>query len=233
MTINATSNIERLLPRWRAVSLVIGRRALSPEETRQKEKRYQIGEEGSVSFDILTVTPATLLRFDMANELLAIPDTEADDQDATAYREHYSLLLFIVGSRFRVPGPDAENIVHDVFLRFLRNRMRVHDERAWLVAAACNAARDYWRAPARREGGEMPERSISPGDGLAASIDVAELMETLPEKCRELLRLRYCDGCSAEELASTFSTTSGYAKLMVHRCLTAARALLVSVRRAE
>jgi RNA polymerase sigma factor (sigma-70 family) len=161
----------------------------------------------------------------VSNEVLA------PDRADVAYREHYALLHFIAAGRFRVPAPEAENVVHDVFVRFLRHQERISDDRAWLVAAVCNAARDYWRAPERRTDPDVPERGSSPVDALGASLDAATVLHQLPERCRDLLRRRFCDGSSSEELALTYATTIGYVKVMVHRCLTAARALLVGARR--
>lgn len=162
----------------------------------------------------------------MSSEALA----SADRADV-AYREHYGLLHFIAVARFHVPLPDAENVVHDVFVRFLRHQDRITNDRAWLVAAVCNAARDYWRAPERRTKADLPQRGASPVDALGAKVDVATLMHGLPDRCRDLLRRRFYYGCSSDELATTYATTTGYVKVMVHRCLTAARALLVGARR--
>ncbi len=184
-----------------------------------------------MAFAILGATPATAASAAMSDQLLMSSGAKADDRADNAFREHYSLLYFIAASRFRLPEPDAENVVQDVFVNFLRHRDHIDNERSWLVAAACNASRDYWRSPHRREQPVVPERSASPVDQISAALDVNALMRSLPGKCRELLRRRYCDGCSPDELAKLYATTSGYAKIMLHRCLTAARALLVVSRR--
>jgi RNA polymerase sigma factor (sigma-70 family) len=182
-----------------------------------------------VAFAILAATPASLSA--MSNHLLTPSGIDADERADAAFREHYALLFFIAASRFRLPEPDAENVVQDVFLQFLRHRHRITDDRAWLIAAACNASRDYWRSPQRGEGAALPERSIEPANTLAAQLDVKMLMRSLPDKCRDLLRHRYSDGSSIQELAARYTTTCGYVKVMVHRCLKAARALLVGSRR--
>jgi RNA polymerase sigma factor (sigma-70 family) len=163
----------------------------------------------------------------MSDHTLAPRETEPNEGADNAFRENYELLYFIAASRFRLPEPDAENVVQDVFLNYLRHRQHIANERSWLVAAACNASRDYWRSPHRREGRPIPERSTSPADRIAAHLDVKALMRSLPGKCRDLLHRRYCDGSSPAEIAQLYTTTTGYAKIMLHRCLTAARALLV------
>jgi RNA polymerase sigma factor (sigma-70 family) len=185
-----------------------------------------------MAFAILGDTPAAAPAAAMSDQLLMPRGTEADERADNAFREHYALLYFIAASRFRLPEPEAENVVQDVFVNFLRHRHHIANERSWLVAAACNASRDYWRSPHRREQPAVPERSASPVEQIAASLDVKALMRALPGKCRELLHRRYCDGCSPDELAKQYATTTGYAKIMLHRCLTAARALLVVSRRA-
>lgn len=224
MTTSANSTIEPLLARGCAAR-AISWRALSGQETDEPENRYQ-PKAGKVAFAILSGVSEP-----MADQALPSVGTDLEDRADAAYRNHYALLHFIAARRFGIPEADAENVVHDVFVRFLRHRNRIMDDRSWLVAAVCNASRDFWRAPERREEARVPEQTVSVSETLVAHLDVATLMGSLPEKCRNLLRRKFCDGCSSDELAVEYETTSGYAKLMVHRCLTAARALLVRVRR--
>jgi RNA polymerase sigma factor (sigma-70 family) len=223
-TTSASSSIERLLPRARAAVIGMGR-ALSGEETGGRKNGYQREDEETTV--AILAGPADTPETTMSKELITPVGVETDD---AVYRDHYELLLFIAAGRFRIPFADAENVVHDVFLRFLKNRQRVTSTRAWLVAAVSNAARDYWRAPQRREGGAIPERATTPSDRLCAAIDATTLMDLLPAKCREVLSRRYCEGCSVEELATEYDTTTGYAKVMVHRCLVAARAIVDATR---
>ena len=109
-TTSASSSIKRLLPRTRAAVVGMGR-ALSRKETGGRKNGYQrTNEETTVA---ILAGPAGTPGTTMAEDLVTPVGVETDD---TVYREHYDLLLIAAG-RFRVPIPDAENVVHDVFLR--------------------------------------------------------------------------------------------------------------------
>lgn len=203
-------------------------RAPSGEETVWRKNRYQRGPKSAEWFGILVRHPSRPhTDISMSDHLALTERPDEAGRAATAYREYSELLSQIAVRKYRIPSSDAENLVHDVFLKFLREEYRIRDDRAWLVAAISNASRDYWRSPARRaECGQLPEAAAMPMDAVGAEVDARTLLRPLSARCRSLLRLRYCDGRSADELAALFGTTTGYAKLMLHRCLAAARALV-------
>lgn len=57
-----------------------------------------------------------------------------------------------------------------------------------------------------------------------ASREVHALLETLPEKHREILRLRLVLGLSAEETAAATGSTAGAVRVAQHRALTKLKA---------
>jgi RNA polymerase sigma factor (sigma-70 family) len=148
------------------------------------------------------------------------------------YRHHYGLLWSIAAEKFRLPQPDAENIVHDVFVTFVRQHANVRNQRAWLVSAVCDASRTYWRRQGKVTLEELP--TDKPVEGTAARLDViasarfdtSVIMSNLTGRCRELLSLHYWDELTATEISRIFGTTERYAKLMLHRCLAAARRVM-------
>jgi RNA polymerase sigma factor (sigma-70 family) len=150
------------------------------------------------------------------------------DRATAAYVAHYDLLRFIAARKFGVPEPEVENVVHDVFLAYLRHASQIRDDRSWLVAAVCNGSRAYWRAAAREPlpAEALPSVRAAAAEGSASWLDARALLARLPARCRELLRLRFYDGYSPKELAAHYRTTIGYAKVRLHRCMKAARALL-------
>lgn len=165
---------------------------------------------------------------------------ECDGRVDAAYRNHYGLLWAIATEKFQVPVPEADNVVQDVFVTFLRRHASIRNERAWLVGAICHASRTYWR----RKGqipptDELPEDDSAPEDVrhgrtdaiVGARLDAQTLMSGLRTRCQDLLRLHYCDELTASEIASIYGKTERYTKLMLHRCLCAARKLLVAGRR--
>lgn len=150
------------------------------------------------------------------------------DEIAATYRAYYTLLEYVAVQKFGVPDVDAADIIHEVVLAYIRGRARIHDERAWLVGAMCNACRGYRRARVhdedRRAGQtEVEGELICAPDDVAQRVDVSSLLRRIPRRCRELLRLRFCEEYSSEELATHYATTINYARKMVYRCVSAAR----------
>lgn len=145
------------------------------------------------------------------------------DQTEDVYRLHYDLLLYVARRRFRVPPGDAENLIQEVFVSYLSTAQEIRDVRSWLLGAISNASRHYWRSRGRTE--SLPEDldkksdPRSTADKLATSLTVRETLAHLQEKCRETLRLRYFEGCSAAEVAKELDTTNRYAEKLIHTCL--------------
>lgn len=145
---------------------------------------------------------------------------------AVAYEVHRELLRVIAEQKFHVPTDDAGPLVNDVFVSYLRNHARVRDERAWLVAAICNAARDYWYHHGRRqrlaESAGVDEVTV---DSITERLDLAHVLARLPERCRKALWLRVVEGRSPDELAELLATSVANARQIVHRCKAYARAM--------
>ncbi|HYI12078.1 MAG TPA: sigma-70 family RNA polymerase sigma factor [Thermoanaerobaculia bacterium] len=150
----------------------------------------------------------------------------APDRVIGVYLEHFDLLRFIAMQKFRVPLTEAENLVQEVFVAYLRHYERIGNDRAWLVAAVCNASRAWWRRENRPPFARQLVTEAAVSDMAASRADARALFARLPPRCRKLLRLRFYDGCSPRELAGHYGTTEGYAKVMLHRCMKTARALL-------
>jgi RNA polymerase sigma factor (sigma-70 family) len=155
-----------------------------------------------------------------------------------AYRAHYDLLRFIVARRFKVPADEVCSVIHDVFVSFLRHSERVEessaDERAWLIGGVCNASRYYWRK--HRGEGFPPDIDdyIDPAamaDETNRRLLLAGVLRRLPERCRNLLRKRYCEGYTPDEIAAMESLARGSAKNLISKCLLAARAAYCQLQR--
>lgn len=160
---------------------------------------------------------------------LVAPRAE-DDPVASVYVAYQKFLVTLVCRKFRVPPDDALGLVHEVFLSFLRCRGDIAKERAWLVAAACNAARGYWR------GRRTTDESLAAiaNEGLALNVNVvilvAEVLRKLPERWRRILEMHYLEGRSTREIAAILKTTPGYAEQLVHEALVRARAVAKEAR---
>jgi RNA polymerase sigma factor (sigma-70 family) len=162
------------------------------------------------------------------------PDTESPGvRAAAAYQNYYSLLEYVATRKFRVPPEDARAVIHDVFVSFIRNHLKIRrspqDERSWLVGATCNASRYYWR---KHRAGEVPADLLEPIDPVAlaeaaiARVLVARVLDGLDARCREVLHGRYVEGKTPEEIAQAQTLKYGSAKNLITKCLEAARVAL-------
>jgi RNA polymerase sigma factor (sigma-70 family) len=153
----------------------------------------------------------------------AVVPAKALDPMEQVYRLYYDLLLYVARRRFRVPPCDAESLIQEVFVSYLSAANEVRDVRSWLLGAISNASRHYWRSRGRLE--SLPDdiqkqsdpRSLA--ENLATTLTVRDTLAQLHEKCRETLRLRYFEGCSAAEVAKELDTTNRYAEKLIHNCL--------------
>lgn len=105
------------------------------------------------------------------------------------------------------------------------------DLRAYLIAAICNASRNYWRSKEMQErvfvaSGEE-KRDVLPDDsffeGLSLHQVIGATMARLGERCRTVLRRFYFDGESAGNIAAAMEMTPGNVHYILHACRKKAR----------
>ena len=153
----------------------------------------------------------------------------------TLYVQYRTLLLSVACRKFRVPEPDAEALLQEVFLSFLQTGTPIENVRSWLVAAICNASRHYWRGQGRSE--SLPEDYLEHSDPGSHSLPEKRAMEMtiqqalgyLQPRCRETLRLHYFEGRSASEVARELETTTRYAEKLIHNCLKRVREIYINI----
>jgi len=124
--------------------------------------------------------------------------------------------------------PDHDDLVQEAYARLLRvnDPTKLTHPKAFLFTTARNAAIDLFR-----------RRNIHPHDSLAEDEGLIELplldrpptivetlerrqrrealteaLSTLPERCREVMLLRYLDGCSGKEIAARLNIALGTVK---------------------
>jgi RNA polymerase sigma-70 factor (ECF subfamily) len=124
--------------------------------------------------------------------------------------------------------PDHDDLVQETYVRVLRidDPTRLAHPKAFLFTTARNAAIDLFR---RRN--VHPHESLTNNEGLielpllntlptvVETIDrrqrrevLTEALRTLPERCREVMLLRYLDGCSGKEIAERLDISLGTVK---------------------
>ncbi len=124
--------------------------------------------------------------------------------------------------------PDHDDLVQETYARLLRveDPARLAHPKAFLFTTARNAAIDLFR---RRH--VHPHDSLADSEGLIelplldTPLTIAETLErrqrrealtaalsALPERCREVMLLRYLDGCSGKEIAERLGISLGTVK---------------------
>ena len=128
------------------------------------------------------------------------------------YVKHFSFLVSIAVRKFGVPVTDAEMLVHEVFVEFIKRGHPVEDVHAWLLGAICHASRYYWREHGRS--GETVEI-----EELYEHATPGSENESLPPRYQVILRMRYYDGCSIAEIAEKLGVKPKYAQKLVSKCM--------------
>jgi RNA polymerase sigma-70 factor (ECF subfamily) len=156
------------------------------------------------------------------------PDCQIDGPDfARMYEDNLSLLVAIAMRKFQVPEVDAEGLAHEVFFSYLKRKNEIRDLHPWLIGAICHASRYFWRQNGRQT--EQLDHSwamLRPDPASAAILDVLpaqlaarEILELLPPRYQEILRLRYYEGYSIREIADFLGVTAKYTQKLVTKCL--------------
>lgn len=139
----------------------------------------------------------------------------------------YRLLYGKVGNR-----PDAEDLTTEVFLAALgplRLSAGRPEIRAYLAKTAQSVLARYWR---QRLGAEATtidvasaQRFVDDPAQPSDAVDRAKrVLDTLPDRYRQVLVLRFLEGQSIKETARRMGITVANAKVLQHRALRSAAA---------
>lgn len=146
---------------------------------------------------------------------------------------HHSALLFRVAFSILRHASDAEDVVQETFLRVLKNQRKlasIENPRVWLVRIAWNLALDRKRrlraTPLLEEAEEIlnssPSRDASAENTMGSAqrcARILRMMDKLPRKEQEVLRLSALEELDTPEIAAILKTTESG----VRSCLFRAR----------
>ena len=146
-------------------------------------------------------------------------DWEAMYQDNAAWV--YRTLFARVGNR-----ADAEDLTAEVFLaalRPLRLTASVGEVRAYLRATARTVLAAHWRETLGREITSIEEDIEQPPNSeeaiSTAPARVAQVLDNLPDRYRQILEMRFLQGNSIKESAAELGISVANAKVLQHRAL--------------
>lgn len=124
----------------------------------------------------------------------------------------------------------AEDLTSSVFLkalRWLKEDQSEESVRGWLYATARTTIADHWQAPGQQETRTLagledlffPQVESADFVQQQAAQRVQQLLSLLPERERQVLKLRYLQGYSAAEIAKTLGTNAGHIRVLQLRAL--------------
>ncbi len=163
--------------------------------------------------------------------------TERDATNAlseiSALATEHSALLFRVAFSVLRNASDAEDVVQETFIRVLKHQRKlaaIENTRVWLIRIAWNLALDRKRrlraTPMVEEAEEILRRHASAEVTAEVTLGAAEgcvrilrMMDKLPRKEREVLRLSALEELGTAEIAAILKTTES----SVRSCLFRAR----------
>ena len=157
----------------------------------------------------------------------------SDKQKEELYRKFHSKVLGYL--RSRISDPDAaEDLAAEVFLKVCEKSDSFDEKKAslstWVYTIARNTLTDWFRA--RRIMEEIPESWV---DGASVEEDVcrgemlnalAEALETLDERERDILILRYYSGRTLKEIAAGMGISYAYIKVLQSKALARMKEML-------
>ena len=142
------------------------------------------------------------------------------ETDFDAIYDLYADMLYRLALSHLRSAEDAEDAVHDAFLRYIANSSKLNDDehkRAWLIRVTLNICRDHRRRKAFRDHLSLDyvnEIQIERGD---ESVDVMSYLMEIPEKYRAALQLHYLEGFSVAEVAEMLSVSASAVKMRLSR----------------
>jgi RNA polymerase sigma factor (sigma-70 family) len=143
------------------------------------------------------------------------------------YEKNVDVLIAVAIRKFQVPAVDAEALAHEVFLSYIKRKDDIRDLHKWLLGAICNASRYYWRQHGRNIEQLDTELALERPDPastnileiMASRIAAGEALAGLSPRYQHILRLRYFEGYSINEIAEHLGVTAKYTQKLVTKCL--------------
>lgn len=132
--------------------------------------------------------------------------------------EEYSNMLFkiclvIVGNEW-----DAQDVIQDVFCRYIEHAPAFHDkehEKAWLIKVAVNRCKDIHRFRLRHPQTDLEE--ITAYSELPEQSEVLLALMQLPGSLKSVVYLHYIEGYKMKEIGKMLGISSNAVKKRLQR----------------
>jgi len=143
-----------------------------------------------------------------------------NSEEFEAVYEAYSPLIFRIALSHMQNREDAEDLLHEVFIKYMEKTPRLSGEehkRAWLVRVTVNACRDALRKKHYREHLSLDEIAEHPAEDRTERPDVFYALDTLPSQDRTVILLHDLEGYALKEIAFMLGITLSAAKMRLSR----------------
>lgn len=141
-------------------------------------------------------------------------------------------------ARYQIPVEDAEDIVQQTMLDLVYKQELINNPEGWVLGSVRNRCVIYWRKR-RSQLYDAVDSAIlelvaqpagpSPQDGAGLRHDLERVLSALPERCQEVLRLRYGLGYGPSEVAEAMGYRPSSIRKVTNRCLARLTRQLVAI----
>jgi RNA polymerase sigma factor (sigma-70 family) len=131
---------------------------------------------------------------------------------------------------FRIPPQDADDLLQNVLLQYVKKRSLIREPELWLPGALRNECRMYWRTRSRSFTTAVDsailetvcdEAAAPPQERTVMRNTLSRWIGELHTRCRSILRLRYHLGYEAREVAEETGYSPSSIDKVTRRCLEA------------
>jgi RNA polymerase sigma factor (sigma-70 family) len=156
-----------------------------------------------------------------------------DEHFEAIYLQYFDHLVQVAVFKFKVPETDAEGLVHDVLISYIRKNEVIIELHSWFIGAICFASRHYWRLNSRAvieadldvSLDRVDPTSLHILDSLPDQLAGRQALERLSPRYQEILHMRYFEGLTVPEMAKLLGVKSKYAQKLIAKCLRRAEKL--------
>jgi RNA polymerase sigma-70 factor (ECF subfamily) len=158
-----------------------------------------------------------------------------DGAALTEVYERYGNALMALAYRLTGSQPDAEDVLHDVFLG-LPEALAKYDERgsfeSWIKRVTARVALTKLRSRRREREVDLADVHVAPESGamhrLTDLVAVQRAIDALPDRLRAVFVLREVEGYSHAEIAALLDISTNASEVRLHRAIRALRQTLGS-----
>jgi RNA polymerase sigma-70 factor, ECF subfamily len=179
---------------------------------------------GNATSKLGLMTPVSVVQAD--SDAARVNAAQHGDREAFGhlYQRYLPMVHGILLAK--LPRPEVEDLVHEVFLRALSRLRSLRDASrfgAWLAVIARNMANDYYREPRAQvehhdaSADAAPDCATSSQAQSREAAEILEIIRSLPEAYRETLVLRLVEGMTGPEIAARTGLSHGSVRVNLYR----------------